>query len=297
VRATREADFETLLAQSAKRIKALMNDGVTSIEIKSGYGLNLETERKMLQVARALGEEFNIEVYTTFLGAHTMAPEFTDKDEYIDDVIHHMLPTLASEGLVDAVDVFCEHIAFTASQSERVLEKAQSLNLPVKMHTEQLSLMDGAHLAAKHKALSADHLEYAREAEVKALANSGTVAVLLPGAFFALRETQKPPIDLFRQYQVPIAIASDCNPGSSPYASLQLMLNFACQQWRLTPAEALSAVTKNAAKALGIDDRVGDLSLGKQADLIVWDIEHPSQIAAEFSTQRIDKVMKLGSFR
>ncbi|MDR3477146.1 MAG: imidazolonepropionase [Gammaproteobacteria bacterium] len=279
VTATRMASFEDLLEQSLKRAKHLVAEGVTTIEIKSGYGLNLDTELKILRVAKRIGEILPVTVSLTFLGAHSLPLEYKDKpDEYIDSVCHDMLPVIVGENLVNSVDVFCENIAFDLAQTERVFKTAREFNLGVKCHAEQLSDMGGAALAAQYNAVSVDHLEFLSAAGVDAMAKSGTVAVLLPGAFYFLRETHLPPIDLLRKAGVPIAIATDCNPGTSPVTSLLLMLNMASTLFRLTPEEALKGVTRYAAKALGLQATHGTLSVGKVADFVVWDIEHPAEL-------------------
>ena len=274
VNATRSLSEDELLAQALRRLDALLDEGVTAIEIKSGYGLNLESERKMLRVARRLGELRPVTVRTTFLGAHALPPEFVGQtDAYLDLVCDHMLPTLAQEGLVDAVDVFCERIAFDLKQSERVLQAAQDLGLPVKMHAEQLSNLGGTEMAARYHALSTDHLEYLDEAGVIAMKQAGTVAVLLPGAYYFLRETQLPPIGLLRKHGVPMALSTDSNPGTSPCASLLLMLNMGSTLFKLTVPEALAGVTRHAAKALGDPSISGELSIGARADFVAWDID------------------------
>jgi imidazolonepropionase len=278
VKATREASQPDLLAQSLPRLRALMDEGVTTVEIKSGYGLALEPEARMLRVARMLGEQEGVDVRTTFLGAHALPPEFSGRtDAYVEEVLR-MLPVLHREGLVDAVDAFCERIAFSPAQVERVFEAAQALGLPVKLHAEQLSDSGGAPMAARLRALSCDHLEWLGEEGASAMARAGTVAVLLPGAFYFLRDTKVPPVDLLRRYGVPIAVATDCNPGSSPCTSLLLMLNMACTLFRLTPHEALAGVTRNAARALGLGDR-GVLAAGMRADFVLWDVREPAQLA------------------
>ena len=277
VRATRAASALELEQSSAKRLKALMNEGVTTIEIKSGYGLALEHERKTLGVARALGHTHAVDVRTTFLGAHAVPPEYAGRtDDYVDAVLQ-MLPVLHAEGLVDAVDGFCERIAFSTAQMERVFQAAQALGVRVKLHAEQLSDSGGAPLAARFQALSCDHLEWLSPAGAQAMAASGSVAVLLPGAFYFLRETRVPPIDLLRSHGVPMAVSTDCNPGSSPCTSLLLMLNMACTLFRLTPEEALAGVTRHAATALGLTDR-GVLAAGQRADFVLWDVQHPAQL-------------------
>ena len=278
VNATRAADEVELFAQSLPRARALLADGVTTLEIKSGYGLELETERRMLQVARRIGSELGIDVRTTFLGLHALPASHKDqRDAYVSAVCDQMLPALAAEGLVDAVDAFCENIGFTRSETRRVFERARSLDLRVKLHAEQLSDLDGAALVAEYGGLSADHLEYLSDSGVAAMAAAGTVAVLLPGAFYALRETRLPPISALRAQQVPMAIATDCNPGTSPLLSLRLAASMACTLFRLTPEEALRGVTVNAARALGLDDR-GLLTTGKRADLAVWNVKRPAEL-------------------
>jgi imidazolonepropionase len=255
-------------------------EGVTAIEVKSGYGLNMEDERKILKVARRLGEAFPVTIYTTFLGAHAVPPEYAGRsDDYITVVCNEILPALHGDGLVDAVDVFCENIAFTIAQAERVFECAQRLGLPVKIHAEQLTNLGGARLAARYRALSADHLEHLDEAGVLAMKDAGVVAVLLPGASYFLRENKHPPIHLFRRHNVPIAIASDSNPGTSPMTSILLTMNMACTVFRLTPREALAGVTRHAAQALGKTDTHGILAPGRYADFCVWDIESISELA------------------
>lgn len=279
VRATREATEEQLLNSALRRVKSLLKDGVTTIEIKSGYGLDYVNERKMLRVIREIGQRLLITVKSTCLAAHALPPEYQDKsDAYIEHICTEMLPKLHQEGLVDAVDAFCEYLAFSPAQVERVFKTAQSLNLPVKIHAEQLSSLAGSSLAARYQALSADHLEYITEDDVKAMAASGTVAVLLPGAFYFLRETKLPLMDLLKQHQVRIALSTDLNPGTSPVLSLRLMLNMGSTLFRLTPEETLAGVTIHAAHALGLQDSHGSLVQGKVADFIAWDIEHPSEL-------------------
>ncbi|NER61660.1 imidazolonepropionase [Pseudomonas sp. MAFF212428] len=280
VRATRAASEDELYAGALRRVQALMRDGVTTLEIKSGYGLDLANEGKMLRVARRLGETLALTVRTTCLAAHALPPEYTGRaDDYIDHVCEQMLPALAAEGLVDAVDAFCEYLAFSPAQVERLFLKARELGLPVKLHAEQLSSLHGSSLAARYRALSADHLEFMDEDDAIAMAEAGTVAVLLPGAFYYLRETQLPPMDALRKHGVKIAIASDLNPGTSPALSLRLMLNMACTLLRMTPEEALAGVTVHAAKALGLGDSHGSLEVGKVADFVAWDIERPADLA------------------
>ena len=278
VKATREASIDELTAQSTVRLRALMDEGATTLEIKSGYGLSLEHERKCLQVARSLAKSNAVDVRTTFLGAHALPAEFTERpDAYIDEVIR-MMGVLNEEGWIDAVDAFCERIAFSPAQVRRVFEAAQAFNLPVKLHAEQLSNSEGAAMAAQFGALSCDHLEWLSEAGAMAMAKAKSVAVLLPGAYYFLRETKLPPIALLREQGVSMALSTDCNPGSSPCSSLLLMLNMACTLFRLTPEEALAGVTRNAAKALGLHDR-GVLAAGKRADLVLWDIKNPAELA------------------
>ncbi len=278
VQATRAATSAELQKASGKRLRRLMDEGVTTVEIKSGYGLALEHERICLGVARALGRAGGVEVRTTFLGAHAVPPEFAGRtDDYLAAVLQ-MLPVLHAEGLVDAVDGFCERIAFSTGQIERVFDAARALGLPVKLHAEQLSDSGGAQLAARFNALSCDHLEWLSDEGAQAMAHAGTVAVLLPGAFYFLRETKLPPIALLRQHGVAMAISTDCNPGSSPCTSLLLMLNMACTLFRLTPEEALAGVTRHAATALGLSDR-GVLEAGRRADFVLWAVQKPAELS------------------
>jgi imidazolonepropionase len=278
VNATRTADEAQLLTQSLPRARALLADGVTTLEIKSGYGLELETERRMLQVARRIGNALGIDVRTTFLGLHALPASHKDQREaYVTAVCDQMLPTLAGEGLVDAVDAFCENIGFTREETRRVFERAKALGLPVKLHAEQLSDQDGAALVAQYQGLSADHLEYLSNSGIAAMAAAGTVAVLLPGAFYALRETKLPPITTLREQLVPMAVATDCNPGTSPLLSLRLAAGMACTLFRLTPEEALRGVTVHAARALGLRDR-GTLEVNQRADLVVWNVRRPAEL-------------------
>ena len=276
VKATRAASEDELVAQSLPRLDALIAEGVTTIEIKSGYGLDRETEMKQLRAARRLGRERDVDVVTTFLGAHALPPEASDKDAFIDAVIA-MIPALAQEKLADAVDAFCEGIAFSPGRVARVFAAARAAGLPVKLHADQLSNLHGARLAAEHGALSADHLEYTDEEGAAVMARAGTVAVLLPGAFYVLREKQLPPVDAFRRYDVPIALATDSNPGTSPITSLLLTMNMAATLFRLTVDECLAGVTRNAARALGRSD-IGTLEAGKWCDLAIWDIERPAEL-------------------
>ncbi|MEX6503873.1 imidazolonepropionase [Pseudomonas zhanjiangensis] len=280
VRATREASEGELLSGALQRARQLLSEGVTTLEVKSGYGLNLAAERKMLRVVRLLGEMLPLTVRSTCLAAHALPPEFAGRaDAYIDQVCREILPELAGEGLVDAVDAFCEHLGFSPAQVERVFQTATALGLPVKLHAEQLSSLHGSSLAARYRALSADHLEYMDESDVIAMAAAGTVAVLLPGAFYLLRETRLPPIDALRRHGVAMAVASDLNPGTSPALSLRLMLNMACTAFRLTPEEALAGVTLHAARALGLHASHGSLEPGKVADFVAWQIQRPAELA------------------
>ncbi len=295
VKATRLADEETLYVSAKNRLNALLREGVTTVEIKSGYGLDVATELKMLRIARLLAEHHPVDIKTTFLGAHALPPEFKDNaDGYIDLVCGEMIEQVVAEGLADAVDAFCESVGFSLAQTKRVFDAAKKHQLPVKLHAEQMSNLGGSALAASYNAMSVDHIEYLDEAGVKAISESGTVAVVLPGAFYFLRETKQPPFDLLRKYKVPMAIATDANPGSSPICSLQLMLNMACTLFRMTPYEALAGVTLNAAKALGIDGNVGTLAIGKQADLVLWEINHPAQLSYQFGVNPCKQVIKAG---
>ena len=279
VRATRAASEAELLAATLPRLDALIAEGVTTVEVKSGYGLALEPVARQLRVARRLARERRVEVRTTFLGAHALPPEADgDKDGYIDDVCTRMLPAIAAEGLADAVDAFCEGIAFSPAQTARVFDAARAQGLPVKLHAEQLSNLGGAVLAAEYGALSADHLEYLDDAGAAALVRAGTVAVLLPGAFYFLRETQAPPVAALRRHGARIALATDCNPGSSPLASPLLTMNMAATLFRLTVAECLAGFTREAARALGRLDEIGTLAPGKRCDLCVWDVAEPAEL-------------------
>lgn len=280
VRATRAASDDQLQAQSRHRLRRLLAEGVTTVEVKSGYGLDTATECKMLRVAGQLAEELRFRVSRTLLGAHALPPDYAGRaDDYITLVCEEMLPAVARERLADAVDVFCENIAFSPAQTERVFAAAKALGLQTKLHADQLSDRGGAALAAQYGALSADHLEYSSEKSVRALAKAGTVAVLLPGAYYQLRETRLPPVDLLRKHGVAMAVSTDCNPGTSPCVSLLLMLNMACTLFRLTPAEALAGVTRHAAKALGLQEVTGQLRAGLAADFALWDIGRPAQLA------------------
>ncbi len=294
VRATRAATEAELLASALRRLDTLLAEGITTIEIKSGYGLDVETELRMLRVARQLGKERPVDVITTFLGAHTFPPEFKDRrEDYVALVCDRSLPAAASAGLADAVDGFCEGIAFSVAETERVFKAAKTLGLPVKLHAEQLSNLGGAKLAARHGALSVDHIEYLDEEGVAAIAASGTVAVLLPGAFYYLREKQHPPVAALRSHKVPIAVATDLNPGSSPVHSLLSTMNMACVLFGLTPEEALLGVTANAALALGLKDR-GRIAPGMKADLVLWDAERPGDLAYPLGLNPLACVIRNG---
>lgn len=289
VNATRSASEAELLTDALTRVDALLAEGVCTIEVKSGYGLDAATELKMLRVARRIGEIRPIRVRTSFLGAHAVPPEYAGRaDDYIHEVCIPTLRAAHAEGLVDAVDGFCEGIAFTPAQIAQVFDVAQDLGLPVKLHAEQLSNLGGARLAASYGALSADHIEYLDAEGVAAMVEADTAAVLLPGAFYTLRETQVPPIDLLRQHQVPMALATDCNPGSSPLTSLLLTMNMGCTLFRLTPEEALAGVTREAARALGIRD-AGTITPGQRADLAVWNVAHPAELSYRFGFNPLHK--------
>lgn len=279
VRATRTASEEDLLQDALRRVDAFLAEGVSTLEVKSGYGLDRDTELRMLRVARQIEAHRPVKICTSYLAAHAVPEDYAGRpDAYIDEVAIPSLREAHAQGLVDAVDGFCEGIAFDTAQIERVFQVAQGLGLPVKLHAEQLSHLGGSALAAKYNALSADHVEYATEEDAKALAASGTVATILPGAFYTIRETQAPPIAAFRAHQVPMALASDCNPGSSPLSSLLLTMNMGCTLFRMTPEEALAGVTRNAARALGLSDR-GTLAVGQRADLAIWDVKDPAELS------------------
>jgi imidazolonepropionase len=293
MRATRAASEAELLAQSLPRAQALASEGVTTLEVKSGYGLDLASELKMLRVAKRLGEELGMDVVKTFLGAHALPPEFANRqDDYVRHVCDDMLTAVAAEQLADAADVFCERIAFTREQTERVFERARSLGLALRLHADQLSDGGGGDIAARYGALSADHLEYASHASLQAMARSGVVAGLLPGAFYYLRETRMPPIEKMRALGVQMAVSTDCNPGTSPIASLLLAMNMACVLFRMTAAEVLRGVTINAARALGVGDDRGMLRAGMRADLAIWKLRHPEQLCAEVGTHRPVEIIR-----
>ena len=295
VKATRAASEEALFKSALKRLKALHQQGVTSIEIKSGYGLDTDNEIKMLKVAKRLGETLPVTVLKTFLGAHALPTEYKDRaDEYIDLVCEEMIPKISANKLVDAVDVFCEGIGFNLAQTEKVFAAAKAHHLPVKVHAEQLSNLGGTELAAKYQALSSDHIEFLDEAGVKAMKSADMTAVLLPGAFYFLRETQLPPMELLRKHGVSMAIATDANPGSSPINSIQLMLNMACTLFRLTPAEALAGVTCHGAKALGLSGKKGQLAVGYDADIACWDIEQPAELCYQFGVNPLVNLIQAG---
>lgn len=295
VRATREADEDTLYAQAAPRLEQLLADGVCAIEIKSGYGLALEHERKQLRVARRLGEAYGVTVRTTFLGAHALPSEYAGRSgDYIDLVCREMMPALAEEGLVDAVDVFCERIAFSLAETERVFQAARALGLPVKLHAEQLSDMGGAALAARYGALSCDHIEHLSAEGIAAMRESGTVAVLLPGAYYTLRDTHLPPIEALRAAGVPMAVSTDHNPGTSPALSLLLMVNMACTLFRLTVPEALAGVTRHAARALGLQQTHGALHQGQPANFVLWDVREAAELAYWFGQRPVRSVVRQG---
>ena len=290
VKATRSSSHEDLLKSALKRVATLMSEGVTTIEVKSGYGLDKENELKMLQVARQISQHLPVNIRTTFLGAHTVPVEYQDNgDGYIEMLCSEVLPEVVKENLADAVDVFCESIGFNTQQTRRLFEAAKAHSLPIKAHVEQLSDLKGALLAAEFDALSVDHLEYLNPDDVPALKQSGTVAVMLPGAFYFLKESQKPPIEAIREHQVPMAVATDLNPGSSPMASLLGAMNMACVLFGLTPEEALAGTTRNAALALGLSNK-GRLQSGYDADLCLWDINHPSELAYGLSLVKPEQV-------
>lgn len=290
VNATRAASFDELLALAEKRAKTLMAEGVSCIEVKSGYGLDTESEIKILSVAKTLEQRLPIQIRRTFLGAHALPPEFkNDADGYIDYLINDTLPKVHALGLADAVDGFCENIGFSRDQMDKLFAAAKKLGLPVKLHAEQLSDSGGTALVADYEGLSADHLEYLSKKDCKRLSHSVTIPVLLPGAFHTLSETQLPPVNFLRKYNVPMAIGSDYNPGSSPLCSLKLMMNMACTHFKLTPEEALLGVTKHAAMALGLD-KVGELKVGYQANFCLWDIQHPAELSYTYGVNPLSRL-------
>ncbi|MBB1604039.1 imidazolonepropionase [Variovorax sp. UMC13] len=295
VRATREASEDELFASASHRLQSLLAEGVCAIEVKSGYGLALAHERKQLRVARRLAEAHCVTVRTTFLGAHALPPEYAGRNgDYIDLVCHEMLPALAAEGLVDAVDVFCERIAFSLEETERVFQAAKALGLPVKLHAEQLSDMGGAALAARYGALSCDHIEHLSQAGIDAMREAGTVAVLLPGAFYTLRDTMVPPIAALRAAGVPMAVSTDHNPGTSPVLSLLLMVNMACTLFRLTVPEAIAGVTVHAARALGLQKTHGAIAVGMPANFVLWDLKEAAELAYWFGQRPVRGVVRQG---
>ena len=295
VKATRAASERELIGAARPRLAALLAEGVTTVEIKSGYGLELETELKQLRVARALGEELPVTIKTSFLGAHAVPAEFEGRSDDYMDAVCAMLPSVKESGLADAVDGFCETIGFSPAQTARLFEAAREAGLPVKLHADQLSDSGGAGLAARFGALSADHLEYTSQDGITAMAKSGTVAVLLPAAFYFLRETKAPPVEALRAARVPIALATDCNPGSAPATSLLLVLNMACTLFRLTPEEALAGVTRHGARALGMAETHGTLEVGKAADLAVWNIAQPAELAYRIGFNPLAYAVKGGA--
>ncbi|MDH3757040.1 MAG: imidazolonepropionase [Gammaproteobacteria bacterium] len=295
VKATRAASDGQLHADALARLQALAREGVATVEIKSGYGLDLDNELKMLRVARRLGEDSGLTVRTTLLAAHTVAPEFAgDADAYMDHIVNEILPAVAGEGLADAVDAYCESIAFDASQVERLFARAQQLELRVKLHADQLSDGGGAELAARFGALSADHLEYTSPEGVSALAESGTAAVLLPGAYLTLNEKQRPPVEALRDSGVPVALATDCNPGTSPLCSIHFAMGLGSRLFGLTPEECLAGVTREAARALGLGHDRGTLEIGKRADIAAWDFDHPRQLAYWLGTHPLSDLLIAG---
>lgn len=291
VKATRGADINQLVNEATSRVQGLMHEGVSTIEVKSGYGLDLDTELTMLQAARLINQQSPINITATFLGAHAIPTEYRSKaDQYIDLIVNDVLPQVHLLKLADAVDAYCESIAFSVQQVSRVFEQSCALGIPVKLHADQLSECGGAELAAEFNALSADHLEYSSAAGVRALAEAGTTAVLLPGPFLVLGETQLPPISLLREMEVPIAIGTDCNPGSSPLCSLRLAMNLASNLFKLTPEECLVGVTRAAAQALGLDDEIGTITTGKRADLALWNIHHPRELTYWAGVNQLDSL-------
>lgn len=295
--ATRAASEDQLYASALSRLEGLKQSGVTTVEIKSGYGLDRNSELKMLRVARRIGREAGVRVRTSYLGLHAVPPEHrAERSAYVDLAVDDILPAAHAEELVDAVDAYCEPIAFSQAEVARLFDKARELGLPVKLHADQLSDGGGAALAARYGALSADHVEHSTEAGVRAMGEAGVVAVLLPGAFLMLRETTPPPIAVFREHGVAMAVATDCNPGTSPVASMTAAINLACVQFRLTPEEALAGVTRHAARALGLQDQIGTLEAGKAGDLAVWNIERPAELAYWLGRPMIERRYVSGEF-
>ena len=295
VRSTRQATEDELFVSAAARLQVLLTEGVCAIEIKSGYGLTLAHERKQLRVARRLGEFYGVTVRTTFLGAHALPPEYIGRSsDYIDLVCCEMLPALANEGLVDAVDVFCERIAFSLDETERVFKAAQALGLPVKLHAEQLSDMGGSALAARYGALSCDHIEHLSQAGIYAMRDAGTVAVLLPGAYYTLRDTHLPPIEALRSAGIPMAVSTDHNPGTSPCLSLLTMVNMACTLFRLTVPEAMAGVPKHAARALGLQDTHGRIAVGLPANFVLWRVNEVAELAYWLGARPVQTVVRQG---
>ena len=298
VNATRQNSFDSLYQQSLPRLRRIASEGVTTVEIKSGYGLDSANEIKMLQVAKQLTKDENLGFQSTFLGAHALPAEFAGRDdEYIDLVCEKMLPDAVKAGVVDCVDAFCEGIAFSVSQVAQVFDAAAQFGLPVKCHAEQLSNLGGAVMSSRRGALSVDHIEYLDNSDVQVLAENDTVAVLLPGAFYVLKETKLPPMDALREHGVRIAIATDCNPGSSPVTSLLLVMNMACTCFSMTPAEALAGVTINAAHALGLANSIGSIEVGKQADLAFFEVSHPAELAYNVGLNPCIAAMRQGNWR
>ncbi|MBL4682058.1 MAG: imidazolonepropionase [Pseudomonadales bacterium] len=294
VKATRNLSESALVACSQPRLQSLLAEGVTTVEIKSGYGLDLNNEIKMLRVARQLGKDTPVTIRTSFLGAHALPPEFKDKDEFIQHLIDIVMPQVQKEGLADAVDFFCEGIGFSRSQCEKICKEAVKLGLPIKGHVEQLSNLNGATLIAEYNGLSADHLEHLHKDDIPTLKTAGVVAVLLPGAFYSLSETKLPPIQAMRDHQLPMAIASDLNPGSSPIASLLNIMNLACVQYKLTPEEVLRGVTCHAARALGLEKSIGEIKVGMNADALLWPIDTPAQLCYGMNLVKPSRIYKNG---
>lgn len=297
VKATRDASTEQLMNSAQHRLEDMLNHGVTHVEIKSGYGLDYENEVRSLQIARKLGERLPVSVSTSFLGAHALPTEFEDSQSYIDYLCNTLLPDIVQKGLADAVDGFCENIAFSASQIEQLFAAASKLNMPVKLHSDQLSSHGGTEVAARFKALSVDHLEYTTSEDLQKIKQSNTIPVLLPGAFYYLQETKKPDIESMRQLELPMAVASDCNPGSSPISNPLIILNMACICFGLTPEEAICGMTLNAAKALGLADKTGSIEPGKRADLSIWNVKRPADLCYWIGLNNCSAVVQAGHYR